>query len=77
MVVQFNEMSENLKDLIDNITRTVGGIATAIEGSSECVTDVAGNAAALAEDMHAVAGRMEENKLIAEELQEETARFMQ
>ena len=76
MVMQFNEMSENLKSLIDNITRTVGGIATAIEGSSDCVTDVAGNAAGLAEDMHAVAARMEDNKLIAEELHEETARFI-
>ena len=76
MVQQFNEMSENLKNLIDNITRTVGGIATAIEGSSECVTDVAINAAGLAEDMQAVAERMDENKLIAEELHGETARFI-
>lgn len=75
MVVQFNEMSESLKDLIDNINRTVGGIATAIEGSSECVTNVAGNAAGLAEDMHSVAERMDENKVIAEELQAETAKF--
>lgn len=74
-VLQFNEMSENLKALIDNITRTVAGIATAIEASSECVTGVAGNAAGLAEDMQVVAERMGENKLIAEELQEETARF--
>lgn len=76
MVMQFNEMSENLKDLIDGITRTVGGIANAIEESSECVTGVAGNATGLAEDMNAVAESMEENKLIAEELQGETARFI-
>ena len=76
MVRQFNEMSDNLKNLIDNITRTVSGIATAIEGSSECVTDVARNAVGLADDMQVVAERMEENKVIAEELQEETARFI-
>ena len=76
MVMQFNEMSENLKDLIDGITRTVGGIANAIEESSECVTGVAGNATGLAEDMNAVAESMEENKLIAEELQGKTARFI-
>lgn len=76
MVMQFNEMSENLKDLIDGITRTVSGIAKAMEESSECVTDVAGNATGLAEDMQAVAERMEENKAIAEELHDETAGFI-
>lgn len=76
MVTEFHKMANNLKSLIENITRTMGGIAEAIEASSECVTQVAGNTSVLAEDMQVVTERMEENKMIAEEMQEETAKFM-
>lgn len=76
MVTKFNQMADNLKNLIDNITGTMEGIAEAIEASSECVTQVAGNASVLTEDMQAVTDRMEENRMIAEEMKEETSRFM-
>ena len=76
MVMDFHKMAENLNTLIDNITNTMGRIAEAIEVSSECVTQVAGNTSVLAEDMQVVTDRMEENKMIADEMQEETARFI-
>lgn len=76
MVMQFNQMAGNLKTLIDNITGTMEGIADAIEVSSECVTQVAGNTSVLAEDMQVVTERMEENRVIAEEMKEETSRFV-
>ena len=76
MVTKFNQMADNLKNLIDNITGTIEGIAEAIEVSSECVTQVAGNTSVLTEDVQAVAERMEENRMIAEDMKEETARFI-
>lgn len=76
MVMQFNQIADGLKTLIGNITGTMDGIAQSVEMSSECVTQVAGNSAVLAEDMQVVTERMEENKMIAEEMKAETERFL-
>lgn len=76
IVTEFYEMAEQLKLLVDNINGTVSNIATAIEGSAECVTDAATNTATLAEDVKAVADEMNENKVIADELYSETERFV-
>ena len=76
IVAEFYSMAERLKQLVDTINGTVANIAIAIEGSAECVTDVAGNAATLAEDVKVVADEMKENKIIADELYSETERFV-
>ena len=76
MVMQFNQMAVDLKVLIDKISTTMEGIAESVETSSECVTQVAGNSSVLAEDMQIVAERMEENKMIADEMKAETERFL-
>ncbi len=76
IVTEFYGMSEQLKQLVDNINGTISDIAIAIEGSAECVADAATNTAALAEDVKAVADEMNENKVIADELCSETERFV-
>jgi methyl-accepting chemotaxis protein len=76
IVTEFYGMAEQLKKLVDNINGTVSGIASVVENSAECVIDAAGNTAALAEDIKAVADEMDENKAIADELYSETAKFI-
>ena len=75
IVTEFNTMAEQLKLLVDTINGTVSDIATAIEGSAECVSDAAANTAMLAEDVKVVADEMGENKVIADELYSETEKF--
>ena len=76
IVTEFYEMAEQLKKLVDNINGTVSGIATAIEGSTDCVADTATHTAVLAEDIKVVADEMNENKVIADELYAETEKFV-
>ena len=76
IVTEFYEMAEQLKKLVDSINGTVSGIATAIEGSTECVADTATHTAVLAEDIKVVADEMNENKVIADELYAETEKFV-
>jgi len=76
IVTDFYGMAEQLKQLVDNINGTISNIATAIEGSTGCVTDAAANTAELAEDVKAVAEEMNENKVIADELYSETVKFV-
>ena len=76
IVTEFYEMAEQLKRLVDSINGTVSGIATAIEGSTDCVADTATHTAVLAEDIKVVADEMNENKVIADELYAETEKFV-
>ena len=76
IVTEFYGMAEQLKKLVDNINGTVSGIASVVENSAECVIDAAGNTAALAEDIKAVTDEMDDNKVIADELYTETAKFI-
>ena len=76
IVTEFYEMAEQLKKLVDTINGTVSGIATAIEGSTDCVADTATHTAMLAEDIKVVADEMSENKVIADELYSETEKFV-
>ncbi len=76
IVTEFYRMAEILMHAVDEINRTVSGIATAIEESTESVTDVTEHANALVEDINAVTDEMGENKAIAEVLHAETERFM-
>ncbi len=76
IVTEFHGMAEVLLCVVDEINRTVNGIATAIEESAESVNDVTGHANALVEDINAVANEMGENKAIAEVLHAETERFV-
>ena len=76
IVTDFYAMADQLKKLVDSINHTVSDIATAIDGSAECVADAAANTATLAEDVKAVADEMGENKVIADELFSETEKFV-
>ena len=76
IVTEFYTMAEQLKNLVDTINQTVSDIATAIDGSAECVADAATNTATLAEDVKAVADEMGENKVIADVLYSETEKFI-
>ena len=76
IVTEFYTMAEQLKKLVDSINHTVSDIATAIDGSAECVADAATNTATLADDVKAVADEMGENKIIADELFSETEKFV-
>ena len=76
IVTEFHQMAEILMHVVDEINRTVNGIATAIEESAESVTDVTEHTNVLVEDINAVADEMGENKSIAEVLHKETERFV-
>lgn len=76
IVTEFYSMADHLKQLVDSINNTVSDIATAIDGSAECVSEAAANTASLAEDVKAVADEMGENKVIADELFSETEKFV-
>ena len=76
IVTEFCGMAEQLKELIDSINETISNISVAVDSSAECVVDAATNTASLAEDVQEVANRMEENKVIADELHSETEKFV-
>ena len=76
IVTEFNQMAEILMREVDDINRTVSGIATAIEESAKSVTDVTEHTNMLVTDINTVANEMGENKAIAQVLHAETERFV-
>ncbi|MBQ7944398.1 MAG: methyl-accepting chemotaxis protein [Lachnospiraceae bacterium] len=76
VVLQFNEMAEMLKRLVDDITGTVSDIADAIENSAQSVTNVTSNATELAAEITLIANEMQDNKDVADALHAETLKFV-
>lgn len=76
IVTEFHQMAEELLQRVDEIDRTVNGIATAIDESARSVTDVTEHTNTLVTDINTVTDEMEENKAIADVLRTETERFV-
>ncbi len=76
IVTQFNEMSVNLKKLMESITESVNGINTAVGESAKGATNVAVNTSDLVRDISEIADAMNDNRMVAGTLTDEADRFI-
>ena len=76
VVALFTGMTENIQNLIENITGSITGISTAVEESTNGVTTVATNTNDLVQEISKVTEAMEDNKEIANSLNEQAAHFV-
>ncbi len=76
IVMQFTEMSANLKQLMDSITEAINGITTTVDDSTNGISTAAMNTNELAKDMEQIAVEMDNNKQIAGDLNQEAERFV-
>lgn len=77
VVTRFNDMSDNLKQLIDSITGSINGINSAVEESAKGTTNVATNTSDLVKEIDEISNAMNDNRQIAGNLTEEAERFVQ
>lgn len=76
IVTRFNDMSVNLKELMDNITDSINGINTAVNESAKGAMNVATNTSDLVKDIGEIAEAMNDNRQVAGNLTEEADRFI-
>lgn len=76
VVGQFNDMTENLSQLVDSITDAINGIALAVEESTNGVSTAAMNTNDLVKEINQISEQMEHNSQIAGELKSEADRFV-
>ncbi|MBD5555633.1 MAG: methyl-accepting chemotaxis protein [Roseburia sp.] len=76
IVTRFNDMSVNLKELMDGITEALNSINIAVDESSNGATNVAANTSDLVKDIGEIAEAMNDNRQIAGNLTEEADRFV-
>ncbi|MCI8300905.1 MAG: methyl-accepting chemotaxis protein [Lachnospiraceae bacterium] len=76
IVTQFNEMSVDLKRLMESITESVNGINTAVGESAKGATNVAVNTSDLVKDISEIAEAMDDNQKVAGTLTDEAERFV-
>lgn len=74
-VVKFNDMADEIKKIMNNITDAMAGIATVIDESSNGVSSAALNTNDMVKDIGLIASEMDNNKQIAEVLDGEVRRF--
>lgn len=77
VVTRFNDMSDNLKQLMDSITGSINGINSAVEESAKGTTNVATNTSDLVKEIDEISNAMNDNRQIAGNLTEEADRFVQ
>lgn len=77
VVTRFNDMSDNLKQLMDSITGSINGINSAVEESAKGTTNVATNTSDLVKEIDEISNAMNDNRQIAGNLTEEAERFVQ
>ena len=75
-VTRFNEMSVNLKQLMESITESVNDINNAVGESAKGATNVAMNTSDLVRDISEIADAMNENRKVAGTLTDEADRFI-
>ena len=75
VVALFSDMTENIQNLIENITGSIGGISSAVEESTKGVTTVATNTNDLVQEMSKISEAMADNKEIAESLNAQADHF--
>lgn len=76
IVTRFNDMSINLKQLMESITESINGINSAVDESTNSTTNVAANTSDLVKDIGEIANAMNDNRQIAGNLTEEADRFV-
>lgn len=76
IVTRFNNMSDELRQLMDNITNSVEGITVAVDESSDGVSTAAMNTSELVKDIGEISTAMDDNRHIAGELEDEADRFI-
>ena len=76
IVTRFNDMSINLKQLMESITDSINGINTAVDESTNSTANVASNTSDLVKDITEIANAMNDNRQIAGTLTEEADRFV-
>ncbi len=75
-VTHFNDMSVNLKRLMESITESINGINTAVGESAKGATNVAMNTSNLVKDISEIAEAMDDNREVAGTLTDEAERFI-
>ena len=76
IVTHFNEMSVNLKQLMQNITESINDINNAVGESAKGATNVAMNTSSLVRDISEIAEAMDQNRKVAGTLTDEADRFI-
>lgn len=76
IVSSFNEMSGNLKQLMESITDSINGINTAVDESANGTSNVAANTSDLVKDIGEIAEAMNDNRQVAGNLTDEADRFI-
>ena len=76
IVEEFNVMSAELKEAIENITSAMDGIAVAVEESANGIASAADNTQGLVENMSQITEEMQNNQQIAGVLKSESDRFV-
>ncbi len=75
-VTMFNNMSDKLKEMMENITSAITEIASTVDESADSVSNVAANTNGLVRDIGEIASAMDDNKQVAGSLEEEADRFI-
>lgn len=76
IVTHFNQMSVNLKQLMQNITESINDINNAVGESAKGATNVAMNTSSLVRDISEIAEAMDQNRKVAGTLTDEADRFI-
>lgn len=75
-VTRFNDMSVNLKQLMESIMDSINGINSAVGESAKGATNVAMNTSNLVKDISEIAEAMDDNREVAGTLTDEADRFI-
>ncbi len=75
VVERFHEMAANIRSLMTGITEAMDGISTAVEESAEGVSNTANSTNELVQIMEHVAGQIDCNNQVAQQLSQEAAHF--
>ena len=76
IVSRFNDMSSNLKQLMESITDSINGINSAVDESANGTSNVAANTSDLVKDIGEIADAMNDNRQVAGNLTDEADRFI-
>ena len=75
-VLQFTGMSVRLEELVNGITESMSGIATAVDESAEAVAASAANTSSLVDKLGQISEKADSNRNISKQLKTEAERFV-
>lgn len=76
IVKEFNNMADDLRNIVSEITESIQGIASAVEESANAVSTAAMNTNDLVEEITHISYEMENNNKVAAQLKGEADRFV-